>query len=1198
MVESLVKLSHDMMREYSPIAFWFWNAELDSKELQRQVKEMVEQGVYGGFMHPRPGMTTKYFSDEHWQLMKDTIDTARQYGFNAWLYDEFGWPSGTAGITDPQGTQTYSLVMRHGRKFWGKFLRVKMLFVSEGEEVELGSGIGADLELIAIRAVPVGSNGLPHFERQLDLLDKTGERWAASVDGCYIVEVYKGYDHKIIDYLNKDAVRCFIDVTHEEYLKRFGSEFGKSIPGVFFDEIFMASRYLPYTEGLLEEFARQNGYALIDHILALVQDCGSVSVKVRYDYFTLVSRLYEEAFFKQVTDWCEEHSLKLIGHTEESIDLHPWRQGHFFQTMRHVTIPCSDHHGFRYNHPRTVARHEVKLVTSVASQYGKDRIAVEGFGGAGWAVTLEELKNGTNLLATLGVDCFIMHGFYYSLDQPEAAEDYPNSWFFQNPYWEDFKSYSEYVARLSYMLAGAKHISEVGLVYPIESVWVNVQTDSWSLKPQGRSAIACFEKLVSKLCDSCTGFEVVDGDGIINGRVNAGAIEIGKSSFKYIICPSLDIITQDMALALCDFARSGGCVLFVTNVPDVFKTEKMLKSVLGLSEFVPELGALTNSESIRFGLGSIAFTSTETEAVEYIRRTHQPEFRIKPNATGIQYIHKKKDNRDIMFVANTSDMPSAFTIQSRCLGKWYLMFPEKGDFEEAIPDRSCSSPEGYIAEYSMELAPHCGVFIVVDVTAEVLDNIEQYKSENGYVRKRISLDGKWQFTIGSSKNCIDAECLNLYEVQIPVAQFVHETTSGSEISQVARLDEDSTGGPCVGNLLDDWDAYWISFRDARLPNARDESPFMSFKKDLTVRKDIKEASMDIAAMGRWTLFINGRKVSSGSGEKNAERVLLTEFVAPGSNSIVVVVENEHPKPLWDVVWMFEGREHRLTSLLAEMSLVYEDGAVEHMSSDKTWSVCCSNSPFCDDTRWSPAWERGRPPILPFGHIERVDSKPLYPARVTYNFALPIAAKGYTITASGKNVIFKITYSCGKQVVRTVDVLDGKFSDSLLEDQQGVTSVSMEMTVESPNEGLLAPVVVHCAPVVIPLKDWRELGLEWFSGRCTYQKRFDLRADDMGNKVMLKCKDVRHTARVYVNGQLAGSCLWQPYSLDISEYVIQGENVLQIEVANLLANEMLWKVDSRVKGVGWARYWHEDFTLRDTNRLTSGLLDSVTLEICG
>jgi hypothetical protein len=152
LVESLVKLSHDMMREYSPIAFWFWNAELDSKELQRQVKEMVEQGVYGGFMHPRPGMTTKYFSDEHWQLMKDTIDTARQYGFNAWLYDEFGWPSGTAGITDPQGTQTYSLVMRHGRKFWGKFLRVKMLFVSEGEEVELGSGIGADLELIAIEA--------------------------------------------------------------------------------------------------------------------------------------------------------------------------------------------------------------------------------------------------------------------------------------------------------------------------------------------------------------------------------------------------------------------------------------------------------------------------------------------------------------------------------------------------------------------------------------------------------------------------------------------------------------------------------------------------------------------------------------------------------------------------------------------------------------------------------------------------------------------------------------------------------------------------------------------------------------------------------------------------------------------------------------------------------------------------------------
>ena len=45
------------------------------------------------------------------------------------------------------------------------------------------------------------------------------------------------------------------------------------------------------------------------------------------------------------------------------------------------------------------------------------------------------------------------------------------------------------------------------------------------------------------------------------------------------------------------------------------------------------------------------------------------------------------------------------------------------------------------------------------------------------------------------------------------------------------------------------------------------------------------------------------------------------------------------------------------------------------------------------------------------------------------------------------------------------------------------------------------------------------------------------------------------AQITVKGQTLGAKCWQPYRWDISQYLCQGENSLQVAVTNTLANAL-------------------------------------------
>jgi hypothetical protein len=110
-----------------------------------------------------------------------------------------------------------------------------------------------------------------------------------------------------------------------------------------------------------------------------------------------------------------------------------------------------------------------------------------------------------------------------------------------------------------------------------------------------------------------------------------------------------------------------------------------------------------------------------------------------------------------------------------------------------------------------------------------------------------------------------------------------------------------------------------------------------------------------------------------------------------------------------------------------------------------------------------------------------------------------------------------------------------------------------------------------------LRSWTDVeGMQYFSGRATYRKKFDVPAGfaQVGVRTELNFGEgtplplekrahfqawldgpVREAAEVYVNDHRAGAIWHPPYELDVTPFLHAGENALRIVVGNTAVNEM-------------------------------------------
>jgi hypothetical protein len=80
-------------------------------------------------------------------------------------------------------------------------------------------------------------------------------------------------------------------------------------------------------------------------------------------------------------------------------------------------------------------------------------------------------------------------------------------------------------------------------------------------------------------------------------------------------------------------------------------------------------------------------------------------------------------------------------------------------------------------------------------------------------------------------------------------------------------------------------------------------------------------------------------------------------------------------------------------------------------------------------------------------------------------------------------------------------------------------------------------------------------IKYFSGLATYRNNFDFQKPEQG-RIILDLGKVEVIAKVKLNGKVVGTAWTEPYQIDITDYVKNGNNTIEITVANLLINRLI------------------------------------------
>ncbi len=481
---------------YRPAPFWSWNDQLNPGELRAQMIKMKNAGYGGFFMHSRVGLITRYLSDEWMELVRLCSVEGQKLGLDAWLYDEDMWPSGYAGGRVPALSEAY---------------REKALVL-----------------------IPAGDL------RPTDVLWKTvvrdGQAFCIAARTCEVGMV-RFNNQCYIDAMNPEAVRAFLDSTHERYKQSMGGLFGQSIRGIFTDEPcygihwFYPMPHVPYSEYLRARILDEKGYDIADRCEELFLDIGNYK-RTRYDYFTLAGKQLAESYTRQIAAWCEENHLLFTGHmmAEETLYEQAQWTGGVMMNYAYMQQPGVD----------KLMRHNTQLVTlkqltSVTEQLGKPRALSECFAGLGHESGFYKRKQIMDWQAVNGINFVNMHLSHYSL-RGERKRDYPPDIFYQQPYFEKETLFSDYTARLSQVASYGRRDVRVLILEPLGSVFARYNPAD----PENQQKLTIYDEYLADLAhalqDAFIDFHLGDESILgVYGDIRGGQLRVGDCEYDTVI---------------------------------------------------------------------------------------------------------------------------------------------------------------------------------------------------------------------------------------------------------------------------------------------------------------------------------------------------------------------------------------------------------------------------------------------------------------------------------------------------------------------------------------------------------------------------------------------------------------------------------------------------------------------------------------
>jgi len=598
------------LREFSnpnsilrPAPFWAINDKITPEETARQMSDMIRVGLSGGFFHSRHGLITDYLSDEWFAAMDAALEVARREDGYVWLYDEDLWPSGNAGGQVAAMKDEYRSTL------------LNAMLAPAGEPTPK---LGSDQAIAQCYAIK-DRDGL--LLKNFEIVPDEQVESFQFTERLFMIREYTpkiGWwgGESYANLLHPEAMREFIKLTHEVYVKRLGDEFGNRIPGIFTDEpqVAHSSFGLAWYDGLPDQYHKWHGRDWWADLPYLFFE-GPESRKIRLLIHRTVLRQFLEAYSKPIFEWCERHGIQHTGHynAEDGFVGQIWCHcGGVMAHYRYQQAPGIDHLCRQIDGMLFTTRQ----VSSAARQLGRPRVLTEIFGVSRHTNTFEDFKWLGDYDLVHGANFFCPHLTWYSA-KGRRKRDYPPVWNYQQTYWNELKPLNDYFTRVAYALTRGNPVVNVLMLHSIESataahrlgmattgeVQNRVRRMPIDVPSEDLGMAHQLDHLMRKSLDAVlsAGHDCDLGDeGYIEdmGSVNGDSFVIGQMSYKVVILPPAQTWRPRTFELLKQFVANGGTVVLLGDLPTELDCEPAVEkwiefaahpNVLSLPCSVPEL---------------------------------------------------------------------------------------------------------------------------------------------------------------------------------------------------------------------------------------------------------------------------------------------------------------------------------------------------------------------------------------------------------------------------------------------------------------------------------------------------------------------------------------------------------------------------------------------------------------------------------